>query len=59
MAALAPRICPHCDREYDDYRDDFEIGRTSYFHTTEREICIRENGVYNTVRMTERGVEAV
>ena len=43
MSTLAPKICPHCDREY---QDQFEAsdGFRTYFHLRTWEKCVIPNG---------------
>jgi hypothetical protein len=58
---LAPRLCPHCDAEYDDRRDEAEFLREQYFHLSARRICIvhydgREPVV---LRLLDNGFERV
>lgn len=44
MVALAPQLCPVCDRPFDHKLDEFEIARTEFFHVKENVKCVRECG---------------
>lgn len=49
MSYLAPRICPVCDRSYDDFMDEFETGYKVFSHRVVSEQCVkRSDGTENT-----------
>lgn len=49
---LAPKVCPVCDRSYQDFMDEFETGYKVYSHIHAGEQCVRRaDGTTETYKL--------